>query len=445
MLNKIFPISDGLKESLKLGYTKSDFLLDLSAGFVVSLIALPLSMALAIAVNLPPQHGIYTAIIAGFITALLGGSRYQVSGPTAAFVVILAPIVTKYGLRGLIIAQIMAGFIIIIAAITHIGRLIKFVPHHVVTGFTSGIALVLACLSINDFFGLGLSLSEGSFLQKLIILTKNLYHLKPQEAFIGIITLLILIYFKKINNKIPASFVAVVMASLIAYFFNKYGIDVSIIKTKFNYIDNEQIAHLGVPPGAVSFHFFNNDSKSLFFMPSLNEIRILFIPAVIIAALAALESLLSAKAADKMAGCSSHNPDAELIAIGTANIITPFFMGIPVTGAIARTSANIKNGAKSPIAAMIHSVFILLYIVFFVQLINFIPMTSLAAVLLITAYQMSHSHEFINVIFYKNFEDKLVLLTSFILTIFTDMVTGVGAGIMMAIVIKYLKIQRLRY
>ncbi len=431
LLNSL-PLSTALRKSI-VKYNFNCFKNDLLAAFIVSLIALPLSMALSVAVGLPPENGIYTAIVAGIMVPLLGGSIWQVSGPTAAFVVILAPIVTELGLRGIIWAGFLSGLLLFIMGIFRLGKLINYIPHPVTTGFTAGIAVVLGTISLNDFLGLGIAKLSGSYLDKLGLIIKMLPNFDPYSLIIGITTLILMLFGARIIKFLPSSIPAMLVAILLAILFKYLGHDVATIGSKFSYIDHGGQVIAGVPPYLPIFHFPNFVKGDLFKIPSLAEFKTLLFPAFAIAILAALESLLSATVADSMAG-TRHNPNAELNALGLANILSSFAGGIPATGAIARTATNINAGAKTPLASAFHAVFIMLYVVVLTPYINYIPMASLAALLIHTAYRMSHYKQFFHIIQlgYKNKiirSDVVVLLISFLLTVFVDMVYGVSVGI----------------
>jgi SulP family sulfate permease len=422
-----FPIATALGGSLR-SYNFATFRHDAIAGLVVSLIALPLAMALSIAVGLPPQHGIYTAIVAGIVTALLGGSKVQVSGPTAAFVVIVAPIVSQHGLHGLIWCQLMAGVALIVMGTARFGRYINFVPYPVTTGFTAGIAVVIATLALNDFFGLGIPELKGDYIEKVATLAAHLPNFDPYELLVGMASLVTFILFANVSRAMPSPIVGVAVGTLLAYFLNKYGIEIATIGSRFTYETAQGLAH-GIPPYPPQFHL--PGEGALYKIPTYAEFKTLLMPSLVIAALAALESLLSATVADSMTG-TRHNPNAELNAIGIANILSGLAAGIPATGAIARTSVNVHSGAKTPVAAAIHGALIMLYVLFFARFINLIPMAALAALLLNTAYRMSHIEQFARTIKIAPLSDTLVLLTCFSLTVFVDMVAGVTAGIVLA-------------
>lgn len=408
-----------LRDSFK-KYRFTTFKHDLVAGLIVSLVALPLAMALAIAVGLPPQHGIYTAVVAGISVPLLGGSYHQVSGPTAAFVVIVAPIINQYGLRGLIITTIIAGFILIAAGALKLGRYIHYVPYPVVTGFTSGIALTIAVLSLNDFLGLSIAKMPDSFLDKVVLIAKHFNFAHWSEILVGFVSILFMLISQRVIKKIPSPIVGITAGALLGLLLNSYGVEIVTIGSRFSQM----------LPNSLSFGFLT--------LPSFNEIRILSIPAVIIAALAALESLLSATVADRMAG-TKHNPNAELIGIGVGNILSGLASGIPATGALARTATNIQSGGKTPLASSIHALFIALYVLFFSHYISYIPMASLAALLLIVAYRMSHLQQFIHIIKAGPIKDALVLVTCFVFTVAIDMVAGVAIGIVLAYTLKWFR------
>ncbi len=403
-------------------YSLATFRKDAVAGLVVSLIALPLAMALSIAVGLPPQHGIYTAIVAGIAAALLGGSPVQVSGPTAAFVVIVAPIVAQHGLAGIIWCQLMAGVLLFIMGSAKLGRYINYVPYPVTTGFTAGIGVVLATLSLNDFLGLGITQLKGEYVEKVMMLAAHLPSFKPFEAMVGIASLLVIVFFGKLTRAIPSAIAGIAAGALLAYVLAQYGVDIDTIGNRFTYQTAEGLKH-GIPSSLPSFHLPP--------MLSYAEFKSLFVPALVIAALAALESLLSATVADGMAG-TRHNPNAELNGIGIANIFSGLASGIPATGAIARTAANIHSGAQTPIASIIHALLIMFYVMLLSTLIGAIPMASLAALLLVVAYRMSHVRQFIRTIKIAPAADVTVLLVCFLLTVFIDMVAGVSVGIVLA-------------
>lgn len=424
-------IASALRSTLARGYKSRDFVSDLSAGLIVSLVALPLAMALAIAVGLPPQHGLYTAIVAGIVAALLGGSTWQVSGPTAAFVVILAPIVTEFGLRGIIWCQILSGIVILLMGLMRLGRYISFVPYPVTTGFTAGIAVVIATLSLKDFLGLPIGQLEDSFIGKIGQIAQAMPDMRPADAGIGLFALAMIIFLPRLTKKIPSPIVGISLAALLSWLLARhFGIETATIGSRFSFTLPDGTTGQGVPPLPPSFHL-PGESSPLYALPSFAELKTFVMPALVIAALGALESLLSATVADSMAG-TRHNPNAELSGIGIANVFSGLFAGIPATGAIARTATNVNAGAKSPLAAAFHGVFLLAYVMLLSPLIAYVPMAALSALLLITAWRMSHVHQFVTILKIAPMADKVTLGACFFLTVLIDMVAGVAVGFALA-------------
>lgn len=417
-----FPLATALRAGLK-GYGLKTLKDDALAGLVVSLVALPLSMALAIAVGLPPRHGLYTAIVAGIVSALCGGSATQVSGPTAAFVVIVAPVVAQYGLHGIILCQLMAGALLVAMGFLRLGRLIHYVPHAVVTGFTAGIAVTIATLALNDFFGLGLGVLKGHYLSKALTIARHLPQANAADFSVGAVALAAMVFFPRVTDRIPAPAVGIALAALLAWALSKYGVPVDTLATQFSYTAADGGLRHGIDPRPPRFSLpaFSRDALGA-----------LFPHALMIAALAALESLLSATVADQI-GRTRHDPDAELAGVGLANIFSGLASGIPATGAIARTATNIHAGARTPLAAVIHALLILIYMVTLGALISAIPMAALAALLLMTAWRMSHIKQFAGIMRAGGRDERIMLLACFLLTVFIDMVAGVGAGLALAL------------
>jgi SulP family sulfate permease len=417
-----------LRQSLKEGYTAATFRSDLLAGLVVGIVALPLSMALSIAVNAPPQQGLYTAIIAGFLVAFLGGSRCQVTGPTAAFIPILLPVCVNYGLGGLLIAGFMGGLILVTMGLFRLGRLIEYIPHPVTTGFTAGIATVIGTLQLKDLFGLQVVKSSDHFFERVYDMWSVHGTASGWEFLIGAGTLAILVLFPKWTRRIPAPLVALPLAALAAYLMTKYvtGFHVATIESRFH----------GIPqiPPLPSWPWSHGGPQGKPFHFSFDLIQALVPGAFAIAMLGAIESLLSAVVADGMAG-TKHDPDAELLALGIGNLLCPFFGGIPATGAIARTATNIRSGARSPIAAMVHAVTILAAILALAPLIGYLPMSALAALLMLVAYNMSEVKHFIHILKVAPRSDVAVLLVCYGLTVGIDMVYGVYYGVLLAAVL----------
>lgn len=423
-----FPIATALRAGLR-SYNLATFKSDLGAGLIVSLMALPLSMALSIAVGLPPEHGIYTAIVAGIIAALLGGSMTQVSGPTAAFVVIIAPVVSSYGLHGLIWCQIIAGVVLIALGTSRLGKLVSYVPYPVTTGFTAGIAVTIATLALNDFLGLGIDNLDGNYIDKVHSIATHLPSLEPADLAVGMVTLLGIVYFPKITTRIPAPVAGITLGLLAAQALAALGHPADTLLTRFSYTTADGGQAAGIPPFAPRLHL--PGEGRLFAIPDWAEFKTLVMPAFVIAALAALESLLSATVADNLAR-TRHDPNAELNGIGIANIFSGLAAGIPATGAIARTAANIQAGGKTPVAAVIHALFILLYVLTLAPFISHTPMAALAALLLTVAWRMSHIQQCRMILRLAPRSDSVVMLTCFFLTVFIDMVAGITVGMIMA-------------
>jgi SulP family sulfate permease len=423
-----------LKEVFTEGYNLSKLQVDILAGLVVGIVALPLSMALAIATGVPPQYGIYTAIISGGLIALLGGSRTQVSGPTAAFIVILTPIAIKYGLGGLVLASLMAGIILVIFSLAKIGKFIEYIPSTVTTGFTAGIAVVIAVLQLKDFLGLSVKQLPEHFLDRVVVLFQALPTTHWQDLSIGILTLAILIFWPKLTNKIPAPLIALSFAAIAVLIISKYspGFSVVTIASKFSYTVNGT-TYAGIPRTPplplLPWSLPGSDGQPIGL--SFQLIRELLPSAFAISILGAIESLLSAVIADGMTD-TKHNPDSELFAQGIGNIIGPFFGGFAATGAIARTATNIRSGAYSPIASITHAIFLLLAILLFAPLVSYLPMASLAALLLLVAWNMSETKHFIHILKVAPRNDIVVLVMCFLLTVFFDMVIGVTVGLLLS-------------
>jgi SulP family sulfate permease len=390
-------------------YTSKQFLADLSAGTIVGIVALPLAIAFGIASGVTPEKGLITAIIAGFIISLLGGSRVQIGGPTGAFIVIVYGIVQQYGVNGLIIATIMAGVILVIMGLARFGSVIKFIPHPVVVGFTSGIALLIFSTQIKDFFGLAIDKVPSEFFDKWIEYSFNISTINYYAFGTAALALFIIMIFPKITHKIPGSIVALLVTTAIVQIFH---FPVETIGSKF-----------GELPSALPSPVFPQIDFAI--------IKNLIGPATTIAILAAIESLLSAVVADGMIG-GRHRSNMELVAQGVANIITPLFGGIPATGAIARTATNIKNGGRTPVAGIVHAFVLLLITLFFGQYAKLIPMATLAAVLIVVAYNMSEWRSFIE-IFKSPKSDIIVLLTTFGLTVVFDLTIAIQVGMVLAV------------
>ncbi|HYX25022.1 MAG TPA: SulP family inorganic anion transporter, partial [Thermoanaerobaculia bacterium] len=418
-------LGTALLARLHQGYSRADLRADLLAGMVVGIVALPLSMALAVASGVAPQHGLYTAIVAGSVVAALGGSMVQVSGPTAAFVVLLAPVSAKFGLGGLILATLMAGILLVAMGTGKLGSLIQFVPYPVTTGFTAGIAVVIATLQLKDFLGLTVAMPE-TYLEKVAALARALPTLRWQDLAVGLFTLAILMLWPRVTRKVPGPLIALALGGILAHLLTLWlpGFQVATIHSRFA----DGIPQLPPQP-VIPWHLPGPDGHPIGL--SFGLIRTLIPSAFAIAMLGAIESLLSAVVADGMTG-GSHDPDAELVAQGVGNLVAPFFGGIAATGALARTATNVRSGARSPLAAIFHSGFVLLAVLLFAPVLNYLPMASLAALLLIVAWNMSEAKHFAHAMRVAPRSDVIVLLTCFGLTVIFDMVVSVTAGVLLA-------------
>ena len=426
------PIASAIRRTFKAQYRWRDFRADVLAGIVVAVVALPLSMALAIASGVPPQHGIYTAIVAGGLIALFGGSSVQVSGPTAAFVVVLAPIAAKFGLGGLLLATMMAGVLMLAAGLVKSGRLIEFIPYPVTTGFTSGIAVVIATLQLKDFLGLSIAKMPEHYVDKVSALAGAMPTMKAEEIALGVGTLLVLVLLPKLTKVLPSPLIALPLAALVAYVMD---LDVATINSQFTYTVGGETFH-GIPqlPPIPILPWLAAGPDGRPIALSLELIRDLGGSAFAIAMLGAIESLLSAVVSDGMTGLR-HDPDAELIGQGLGNIVAPFFGGIAATGAIARTATNVRCGARSPIAAITHALFILASVLLVAPLLGYLPMASMAALLMVVAWNMSEVKHFGHVLRTGPRGDVFVLLTCFLLTVVFDMVVSVSVGVVLAAIL----------
>ena len=424
-----------LRDSMRGGYTRRDLRADILSGLIVGIVALPLSMALAIATGVPPQNGLYTAIIAGFAVALLGGSRTQVTGPTAAFVVILVPIAQQYGLGGLAVASMIAGMMLMLMGLTGLGKLVQFVPYPVTTGFTAGIAVVIATIQLKDFFGLVVAKMPNDYLERAHALLDAAPSARWQDAAAGAATLALLILWPRISRRVPAPLVALGVVSVAAFILSHSGIGFSVdtIGSRFTYtLADGSIGH-GIPAVLPQFAFPWNLPGPGGAPLELNFtiIRSLVVAAFAIAMLGAIESLLSAVVADGMTG-TRHDPDAELFAQGCGNVLGPFFGGFAATGAIARTATNVRSGGRSPIASMVHAGVVLLSMVVLAPMLGHVPMAALAGLLLVVAWRMSDARHFVHIARCAPRSDVFVLLTCFTLTIVFDMVVSVTFGVVAA-------------
>lgn len=398
-------------EALK-GYNKAQFAKDVVSGVIVAIIALPLSIALALASGVEPAAGVYTAIAAGFLVALLGGSRVQIAGPTAAFATTVAGIVATKGMDGLFIATVMAGLILVVMGLCKLGGLIRFIPHAITVGFTSGIAVTILVGQIKSF--LGLSYAKGlnpiETIEKIEANINSLSSFSWQALLVGLVSLAILIVYPKLEKRVPASLIAVVFGVLMVKFIPGMEENVFTIGDLYT-----------IPAGLPKLSFEGFDLSS-------GNIASLIPNAITIAVLAGIESLLSCVVADGMTD-SKHNPNAELVAQGVGNIASVFFCGIPATGAIARTAANIKSGGRTPVAGMVHSGVLLLVLLFLMPYASWIPMPTIAAILFMVAYNMSEWRKFLGIVKTKKLAAILVLVLTFVLTVIFDLVVAIAAGL----------------
>lgn len=424
-----FPIGSAVRRVIAKGYRASDLRADLLAGTVVGIVALPLSMALAIGVGVAPQHGLYTAIVAGAVVAVLGGCKFQVTGPTAAFIVILAPIAAKHGISGLLTAGFLSGLLLIAMGVARLGRLIQFIPHPVTTGFTTGIATVIATLQVKDLLGLATGPLPEHYVDKLAALWQAKSSVRLAEFVVGVSTLALLLLVPRIIKRVPAPLIALSVVSAAAAALDACfpGPSIATIGSRFH----TTVAGVDVAgiPRSLPVPAWPWGSAL-----SIDLLRELLPSAFAIALLGAIESLLSAVIADGITG-TKHDPDAELVALGVGNVLAPLFGGIAATGALARTATNIRAGARSPVAAVAHSLVVLLSILVLAPWVAFVPMAALAALLLLVAWNMSEVNGFLGVLRVAPKSDVFVLLTCFILTVVVDMVAAVSVGVVLAAIL----------
>ena len=411
-------------------YSRAQFGQDALAGVIVGIVAIPLAIAFGISSGVGPTEGLVTAIIAGLLISLFGGSKVQIGGPTGAFIVIIYGIIQQYGLTGLIIATIMAGILLIIMGLARLGSVIKFVPYPVIVGFTAGIAVTIFSTQMNDFFGLGLSDVPANFVEKWIFYFHH-FHVQWWALGIGAFSLSICILMPYITKRVPGSLAAIVLATLVVWLLKSFAPESWGVAGLQTISDLYELPH-GIPaPHIPSIELA--DGESFFSL-----IRELFPSAFTIAMLGAIESLLSAMVADGVIG-DRHNSNTELIAQGIANIVVPFFGGIPATGAIARTMTNINNGGRTPVAGIIHAIVLLLVLLFLGQLVGMIPMACLAAVLIMVAYSMSGWKTIAGLIKHPN-RDLWVLLITFFLTVIFDLTVAIEVGILLALVLFLMRV-----
>ena len=403
-------------------YSKEKFLQDLLAGWIVAVVAIPLAIAFGISSGVGPTEGLVTAIIAGFIISAFGGSKVQIGGPTGAFIVIIYGIIQQHGLTGLLIATIMAGILLIFMGLFKLGNVIKFVPYPVIVGFTAGIAVTIFSTQMNDLFGMGIEDAPADFISKWICYFEHLRDINWWAFAVGIASLLIIIFSTKINKNIPGSLVAIVLMTLVVWLLRKYGGVNSVVTIGDLYT---------LPSGMPAPHLPALELKEG--QTLIQLVQDLFPSAFTIAMLGAIESLLSAMVADGVIG-DKHNSNTELIAQGLANVVTPFFGGIPATGAIARTMANINNGGRTPVAGIVHAAMLLLVLICFGPLVGMIPMACLAGVLLVVSYNMAGIRSVVSLAKAPK-SDFIVMIVTFVLTVIFDLTIAIEIGLLLAVIL----------
>ena len=403
-------------------YSKEKFLQDLLAGWIVAVVAIPLAIAFGISSGVGPTEGLVTAIIAGFIISAFGGSKVQIGGPTGAFIVIIYGIIQQHGLTGLLIATIMAGILLIFMGLFKLGNVIKFVPYPVIIGFTAGIAVTIFTTQMNDLFGMGIEDAPADFISKWICYFEHLRDINWWAFAVGIASLLIIIFSTKINKKIPGSLVAIVLMTLVVWLLRKFGGVNSIVT-----IGDLYTLPSGMPAPQLPVLELE-EGQTL-----IQLVQDLFPSAFTIAMLGAIESLLSAMVADGVIG-DKHNSNTELIAQGLANVVTPFFGGIPATGAIARTMANINNGGRTPVAGIVHAAMLLLVLICFGPLVGMIPMACLAGVLLVVSYNMAGIRSVVSLAKAPK-SDFIVMIVTFVLTVIFDLTIAIEIGLLLAVIL----------
>lgn len=421
-------------------YTLQRLLKDAIAGVTVGIIAIPLAMALAIGSGVPPQYGLYTSAIAGIVIAIFGGSRFSVSGPTAAFVVILYPVSQQFGLSGLLLATLMSGFILLLMGLARFGRLIEYIPLPVTLGFTSGIAITIGTMQFKDFFGLTMTSVPEHYLSKVAALVMALPTLDIGDAAIGIVTLGVLILWPKLGLRVPGHLPALLAGCAVMAVFMQAGHPVATIGSRFHFLLPDGTQGNGIPPILPQFAlpWTQPDGSGL----SWSLVQALLPAAFSMAMLGAIESLLCAVVLDGMTG-KKHHSDNELIGQGIGNMVSPFFGGITATAAIARSAANVRAGATSPVSAIIHSLLVILALLILAPLLSWLPLAAMAALLLMVAWNMSEAHKVVDLLRRAPKDDILVMLTCMSLTVLFDMVIAITAGIVMASLLFMRRIARL--
>lgn len=431
-INQIRLFSALIDACIKEPYTFSRLLKDIIAGITVGIIAIPLAMALAIGSGVPPQYGLYTAAIAGIIIAVTGGSRFSVSGPTAAFVVILYPVSQQFGLSGLLIATLMSGIILVAMGLARFGKLIEYIPVSVTLGFTSGIAITIATMQVKDFFGLEMAHVPETYIDKVIALGAALPSINIGDTLIGVTTLFVLIYWPKLNLRLPGHLPALIAGTAMMGIVNLFHYDVATIGSQFSYLLPDGTSGNGIPPILPQFVLpWNMPGANESFELSWSTVSALLPAAFSMAMLGAIESLLCAVVLDGMTG-KKHRSNDELVGQGIGNIVTPFFGGITATAAIARSAANVRAGATSPISAIVHSLLVLLTLLVLAPFLSYLPLAAMSALLLIVAWNMSEARKVIDLIRHAPKDDIIVLVLCLSLTVLFDMVIAITIGIVLA-------------
>ncbi|WP_336277556.1 C4-dicarboxylic acid transporter DauA [Cronobacter dublinensis] len=429
-LSQILPFRALVEACWREKYTLSRLSRDLLAGITVGIIAIPLAMALAIGSGVPPQYGLYTSAIAGIVIALSGGSRYSVSGPTAAFVVILYPVAQQFGLSGLLVATLMSGVFLVLFGLARFGRLIEYIPLPVTLGFTSGIGITIATMQIKDFFGLEMAHVPEHYLPKVAALAMALPGVNPGDAAIGIVTLAVLILWPRLGIRLPGHLPALLAGCAVMGIVHLLGGNVATIGSRFHYLLADGTQGSGIPPLLPQL-VLPWDLPGSGFTLSLDSLRALLPAAFSMAMLGAIESLLCAVVLDGMTG-TRHNANSELIGQGLGNLVAPFFGGITATAAIARSAANVRAGATSPVAAVFHALLVLLALLALAPLLSWLPLSAMAALLLMVAWNMSEAHKVIGLLRRAPQDDIIVMLLCMSLTVLFDMVIAISVGVVLA-------------
>ncbi|PJG82606.1 C4-dicarboxylic acid transporter DauA [Caviibacterium pharyngocola] len=422
-----------LTDSFRAGYKSQHLIRDIIAGLTVGIIAIPLSMALAIASGVPPQHGLYTAIVAGIVIALTGGSRFNISGPTAAFVVILYPVTQQFGLSGLLMATLLSGVILVLMALFRLGRLIEYIPLPVTLGFTCGIGIVIGTLQIKDFFGLTIAEMPAHYIDKVQTLASALPTINWADTAVGVLTLLVLTQWSKLRLPLPGHLPAVIIGTLLSLVLIHFGFNVATIGSAFTYTLSDGTTGNGIPNVLPEFLLPWNipNAQGEIIHWDFGALQALLPAAFSMAVLGAIESLLCAVVLDNMTS-TKHHSNNELLAQGLGNIASPFLGGITATAAIARSAANVKSGAVSPISSVVHALLVLFALLFFAKALSYLPLSSMAALLLVVAWNMANVPQIIQLIRRSGKNEIAVLLTCLILTVIFDMVIAITVGVLLA-------------